>query len=54
MTTRELVEDIRLRIHYAPQIVGNDTRALPPVDWEKVLADQTADEEYQRQFEDGS
>jgi hypothetical protein len=51
-TDAEIVADIRQRIMYGPDIVGNDMRALPPVDWEKVLADQKAEEEWQQQFED--
>jgi hypothetical protein len=53
MTVEEFVHDIRLRIRYAPEFVGNDTRALPPVDWAaRVLAEQKEQEEWEQQFDD--
>lgn len=38
-TVEHIIEDIKRRILYGQDIVGNDTRALPPVEWAKWFSD---------------
>ncbi len=42
MTLEEFITDLRMRIRCAPDKIGDDFRALPPVDWDHIRAERQA------------